>query len=32
MILKIEYTFVIFQLIGQRYLDLKRNNRKNVVK
>ena len=30
MIFKIKYDFVILELIGQAYFDLKRNNRKNV--
>ena len=30
MILKIKYNFVILELIGQPYFDLKRNNSKNV--
>ena len=30
MIFKIKYNFVILELIGQPYFDLKRNNNKNV--
>ena len=30
MIFKIKYNFVILELIGQPYFDLKRNNSKNV--
>ena len=30
MIFKIEYNFVILELIGQLYFDLKRNNSENV--
>ena len=30
MIFKIKFYFVILELIGQQYFDLKRNNSKNV--
>ena len=30
MIFQIKYNFVILELIGQPYFDLKRNNSKNV--
>ena len=30
MIFKIEYNFVILELIGQPYVDLKQNNSKNL--
>ena len=30
MIFEIKYNFVILELIGQPYFDLKRNNSKNV--
>ena len=31
MIFKIKYNFVILELIGQPYFDLKQNNSKNVL-